>query len=163
MRFSSAIGCLVLALTCFAPLVARAELGDLEIERINARRALEAAQLELRLYLQVDYPRELRYLDSAITLTQAEIDARERRLRQYEPFTRFSIDNPFPYTLEQERLGLLDAELRLKDLKAERFALVRFHADHWRLLELKVQDARARLLAIEDAWENAEPIADPST
>jgi hypothetical protein len=158
MRLSPWIGCLFLILPSITSSAFGAGPDVLEIERIHARRSLEVAKLELQLYLQVDYPRELRYLDSAITLTQAEIDACERRLRQFEPLTRFSIDNPFPYTWEQQRLGLLEAELRLKDLKAERFALVRFHADKWRLLELKVQEARYLLIALE----HTEPIADPS-
>ena len=149
MRLSPVIGCLALTVVCSTPLTVRAEDDSFEMLRTNARRELEIAKLELRLYLQVEYPRELRHLDSEIKLTDAEIKAREERLREYRPFDKFQLGQPFLVTLQHERLGLLDAQLRLKDLKAERFALVRFHSDHARLLELRAMDARARLAELE--------------
>jgi hypothetical protein len=161
MRLSPAIGCLALAVVCTAPLTASAQTNDLpesvQIERRNLRRALEMAQLDLRLYLQVDYPRELRHLDSAIRLTQAEVDAVKARLRAYGPYTRFDSGQPFTLSIQDDKLCLLDAELRLQDLKDERCALVRFHSDHWRLLELKAQDIRDRLVQLEGGEEIVEP------
>jgi hypothetical protein len=58
---------------------------------------------------------------------------------------------------------LRDAELRLRDLWAERNALVRFHSDEWRLLEMKVHSARLRVAELEpddvEAAESEEPLA----
>jgi hypothetical protein len=48
---------------------------------------------------------------------------------------------------------LRDAELRLRDLWAERNAMVRFHSDQWRLFEIKVHDARLRVAEIEAELE----------
>ena len=157
MRFSPVIGCLALTVVCFTPWMVRAETDLLQIDRINARRALEIAKLELRLYLQVEYPRELRHLDAAILFTTAEVNAVRERLRAYGPFSRFDVGDPFLLSIQEDKLCLLDAELRLQDLKDERCALVRFHSDHARLLELKAQDARDRLVQIEGGEVLVEP------
>jgi hypothetical protein len=117
--------------------------------RAAARRALEMAKIELRLYLQVEYPRELRRLDSQIKLAAAELAAYEERQREYRTFDRFSTGRPFLVTGQDLRLCLLNAQLRLDDLRAERTALVRFHSDEWRLLELRVHDARSRVAELE--------------
>jgi hypothetical protein len=45
--------------------------------------------------------------------------------------------------------------LRLDDLRAERTALVRFRSDQWRMLELRVFDARTRVAALEADEEEA--------
>jgi hypothetical protein len=153
MRFSPAIGCLTLAALCCTPLAAQAQTDALQVEIANTRRALEMANLELRLYLQVDYPRELRHLDSAIELTQAELDAAKERLRAYGPFTHFDTGQPFLLSIQEDQHCQLDAELRLRDLKAERDALVRFHSDQARLLELKAQDIRDHLVQLEGGGE----------
>ena len=42
--------------------------------RVAARQSLECAKLELRLYLRVEYPREVRHLESAVKLTKAEVN-----------------------------------------------------------------------------------------
>jgi hypothetical protein len=118
-------------------------------ERAAARRALEIAKIELRLYLQVEYPRELRRLESQIRLTELEIKSYEERLREYRSVDKFSTGRPLLVTLQDVRLCLLEAELRLEDLRAERAALVRFHSDQWRLLELRAHEARLRLAELE--------------
>jgi hypothetical protein len=157
MRFSSTIGCLALAALCFTPLSARAEDEALRIERAQTRRALEIANLELRYYLQVEYPRELRRLDSAIRFTLAELEAVRERLRGYGPYTSFNTGQPFLLSIQEDKLCLLDTELRLRDLRDERCALVRFHTDHIRLLELKAQDIRERLILLENTAVVVEP------
>ena len=93
--------------------------------------------MELRNYWQVEYPRQQRHLNAAIELTEAEIRNYEERLREYQPFNRFSTGQPFLVTLQELRMCLREAELRLRDLWAERNALLRFHADEWRLLEMQ--------------------------
>jgi hypothetical protein len=120
--------------------------------------------MELRHYWQVEYPRQQRHLNAAIELTEAEIRDYKERLRAYRPFDRFSTGQPFLVTLQELRMCLREAELRLRDLWAERNALVRFHSDEWRFLEMKVHEARLRVAALEadDAEHDAaveEPLA----
>jgi hypothetical protein len=119
-------------------------------ERAAARRELELAKIELRHYVQVEYPRLRRHLDADIRLTEAEIRDYKVRLREYRPFDRFSTGSPFTITLQELRMCLLAAELRLRDLWAERSALVRYHSDEWRARELIVHEARLRVAAIEE-------------
>ena len=161
MRFSPAI--LVFAVAAHCALSPTTHAQDVVVEqnapnendaayemaRIEARQELELAKLELRLYLQVEYPRQRRHLDAQIKLTQAEVDAYNERLREYRPFDRFSTGRPLLVPIQDLRLCLLEAELRLRDLQAERNALVRFHSDEWRVLELRVEQARLRLAQIE--------------
>ncbi|MEX2317765.1 MAG: hypothetical protein WD669_11475 [Pirellulales bacterium] len=127
--------------------------------RAAARRALEMANLELRLYLQVEHPREMRHLDAQIKLAEAEVKAYEERRREYEPFNKFSTGRPLLLPMQSLRLCLLEAELRLDDLRAERNALVRFHSDRWRLLELRALDARAHVVELEGGGQIAVPAA----
>jgi hypothetical protein len=117
--------------------------------RLSARRALEIANYELRQYLQVEYPRERRHLDAEIKLTEAEVQAYQERLREWAPFDKFSTGRPLIVSIQNMRLCLLEAELRLKDLRAERNNLIRFHSDRWRLLELRAYDARSRIAELE--------------
>jgi hypothetical protein len=77
----------------------------------------------------------------------------KERLHEYSPFDRFSVGRPFSVTLQETRMCLRDAELRLRDLWAERNALIRFHSDEWRLLEMNVQEARVRVAELEAAYE----------
>jgi hypothetical protein len=118
-------------------------------ERAAARRDLEAARLELRHYLQVEHPRQKRHLDAAIKLTDAEVRALRDRLREYRAFDKFSTGGPLFVTIQDVRMCLLDAELRLKDLRAERNNLIRFHSDEWRLLEIRAYEARVRVAELE--------------
>jgi hypothetical protein len=125
--------------------------------RAAARRALETANLELRLYLQVDHPRELRHLDAQIKLAEAEVKAYQERLHEYRPFNKFSTGRPLLVPLQDLRLCLLEAELRLDDLRAERNAVIRFHSDRWRLLELRAYEARARVVELEGGGQIVAP------
>ena len=115
----------------------------------DAARALEVAKLEYRLFRQVEYPREDRRLAAQIKLTRAEVESFRRRVREYKQFDRFQTGKPLFVTLENARLHLLEAELRLRDLKAELSALRRFRSDRCRLLELKVQRAHAQLVRLQ--------------
>ena len=148
MKFSPFAVCLAMIFVGSSTMLRAHEISSLE-ERAAARRALEMAKIELRLYHQVEYPRERRHLDSQIKLTQAEIAAYKERLREYRPFDRFSTGRPLLVPIQDLKLCLLEAELRLRDLWAERSALVRFHSDQWRLLELKAHEARLRVAALE--------------
>ncbi len=151
MRFSpnSSMLCgLLLAVAGSLPTFAQAELASPSAAWTAAQQGLEIATLEWRLYRQVEYPRELRRLLSKITLTEAEIKTYRLRLREYGPMNRFSLGKPLFVSLQNTRLHLLEAELRLQDLTAERLALRRFRSDRCRLLELRVLQSRARLAQI---------------
>lgn len=126
-------------------------------ERAAVRRELEAAKLELRHYAQVEYPRQRRHLDAQIQLTEAEVRTLRDRLRAYRPFDKFSTGGALSFTIQELRICLLDADLRLDDLRAERNHLIRFHSDQWRLLELRAFEARARLAELERAEEMPAP------
>jgi hypothetical protein len=153
MRFSPEILCLAIAAVCSTPLISPAQFDSYPEARAAARHELLLAKLELRHYQQVEYPRLQRHLQAEIDLTDAEIRIYKERLREYRPFDRFSVGRPLSVTLQELRLCLLNAELRLRDLWAERNALIRFRSDDWRLLELKVQEARVRVAEIEAAYE----------
>ena len=159
MRFFSAIylfavvSLFVLSSTTLAQNVVNERDDSFEIARHEARHELELAKLELRLYLQVEYPRQRRHLDAQIKLAQAEVDAYEERLREYRPFDRFSTGRPLLVPIQDLRLCLLEAELHLRDLQAERSTLTRFHSDEWRVLELRVEQARLRLALLEGGDE----------
>jgi hypothetical protein len=162
MRFSPSIPLLAIALLVVMSSTTRAQdAPDNRAARMNARRDLELAKMELRHYWQVEYPRQRRHLNAAIELTEAEIRDYRERLRAYRPFDRFSTGQPFLVTIQELRMCLRDAELRLLDLWAERNALVRFHSDQWRLLEMQVHDARLRVAELEaDEPLNDEPLTD---
>jgi hypothetical protein len=153
-----------LAIVCLSLLslapnsAAFADDAALVAERMAARRELALAKLELRHYWQVEYPRQRRHLNAAIELTELEVRNMKRLLRSYDPFDNFITGQPLELTIQELKLCLYEAELRLRDLWAERNALVRFHSDDWRILEMKVQDARMRVVELEPA---EEPIVEP--
>jgi hypothetical protein len=126
--------------------------------RLAARRELEIAKIELRNYWQVEYPRQKRELDAAIEMTELEIRANEEAQRELRPFTRFSLGEPFPLTIRELQICSRGTELRLKNLQAERNALVRFHYDDFRVLEMRVQEARLRVAELE---ANDVVVSDP--
>jgi hypothetical protein len=164
MRFSPSILLAAIAMLSIAPSTTSAQEAPSYIARLNARRDLELAKIELRHYWQVEYPRQQRHLNAAIELTEREIRDYRARLRAYRPFDRFSTGQPFLITLQELRMCLRDAELRLQDLWAERNALVRFHSDQWRLLEMKAYEARLRVAELEaeleaDEVQAEEPLA----
>jgi hypothetical protein len=157
MKFSLALVC-VSILTSLAPTtLARAQEASDAADRMSARRELELAKMDLRHYWQVEYPRQQRHLHAAIELTQAEVCDLQARLREYEPFSQFSTGDAFWLTIQKTRWCLREAEFRLRDLWAERNALVRFHADQYRELELRVYEARLRVVQLEASSGQANP------
>jgi hypothetical protein len=164
MRFSPSFLTMAIVAACMQISPANAqEVSPIE-ERMSARRDLEVAKIELRHYWQVEYPRQQRHLNAAIELTRAEICDLEFRLHEYRPFTRFSTGDPFMVTIQNTQMCLREAQLRLRDLWAERNALVRYHADEYRALELNVLAARRRVVELEPADEprSARAAVDPS-
>lgn len=114
----------------------------------DARRAIEAAEIRLRLYENVEYPRQVRKMEREIALTSAEVDRYRELLAEYKQITYRTIPEPLIVTRQSTELALLEAELRLKDLREENLALIRFHADQHRLYELEIESAEARLRAL---------------
>src|SRR5262249_12887079 len=121
---------------CFAGSIRAQEQPSLQA-RLAARRELELAKIDLRNYWQIEYPRQKRELDAAIEMTQTELEANDEAQRELRPFTRFSLGEPFPLTIRQLQICQTAAELRLKNLQAERNALIRFHSDQFRVLEMR--------------------------
>jgi hypothetical protein len=117
--------------------------------RLAARQELALAKIELRNYWQVEYPRQRRELDAAIELTEMALRNNESLLDEYQPFTQFSLGQPFPITIRNLQMCIRETELRLQNLRAERNALVRFHSDQFRALEMKAQQARWRVAELE--------------
>src|SRR5262245_42760326 len=117
--------------------------------RIAARQELELAKLDLQNYWQVEYPRQRRELNAAIELADEEIRGIEEQQNILRPFTRFTLDEPFPLTWAELRVCRKAADLRLNNLLAERNNLIRFHGDQFRILELRVQAARQRVAELE--------------
>ena len=149
MRCSPLLYALAVSSLFCLPESASAQLDPLAAELACARRELVAAKIEARHYWQVEYQRERRALNSAIEFTEAEVRTLRRRLRDYGPFTLFSTGQPLLVTYQDAKLCLLDAELRLRALVDERNNLVRFHSDKLALLELRVAEARDRVIALE--------------
>lgn len=115
----------------------------------DAEYALACAKLQLRLYRQVQVPGEVRQLDAAIRLTDAEIDALRHRIREYAPFEKFQTGRPLLVTTEYARLHLAEAEQRLAELENRRALHYRYRGAYFRLLARDVQRAEARLAALE--------------
>ena len=114
---------------------------------VAAGRQLEMAQLRLRLYEREEYPRKLHRLKRDIELAKAHIESYHRRVKEYEQFDKLRYSSPLFLTLEETRLSLRQAELKLEDLEEERSLWVRHHRSRRRLYALEVEAARARLLA----------------
>ncbi len=147
MKVSPAVCSLAVAAICS---VTSAHAQDSAWQaRIAARQELALAKLDLQNYWQVEYPRQQRDLNMAIELTQAEIQGYEEQQEAFRPFTRFTIGEPFPLTIANLRVCRKAAEIRLNNLQAERNTLIRFHADQFRILEVRVQVARQRVADLE--------------
>jgi hypothetical protein len=153
MKFSPAACSLAIVAFCGATAVAQQQ-ASLQA-RMEARQELERAKLDLQNYWQVEYPRQRRELSFAIELTEAEIDGNKEQQESLRPFTRFSLGEPFPLTVANLRVCRKAAELRLNNLQAERNSLIRFHGNDFRILELRVQAARQRVVDLEPKDEIA--------
>jgi hypothetical protein len=159
MKFSPAVLSIAIVATCGATSVLAQNRASLEA-RIAARQDLRMAQLDLQNYWQIEYPRQRRELNLAIELTEAEIKGNKEAQESLRPFTRFTIGEPFPLTIANLRICRESAELRLNNLLAERGALIRFHGDQFRTLELRVEAARRCLVELE---ANEEIASAPAT
>jgi hypothetical protein len=149
MKFSSSVLCLAIAVLSSMPATVHAQEESFEDARLNARHDLELAKIEFRDYWQVEYPRIQRDLDARIDLTQEEIRIHNERLRSYRPFDQFSTGSAVSWALQDLRMCLRESEWRLRDLWAERSNLMRFRTPEWRVLELRLHDARFRVAALE--------------
>lgn len=139
----------VAALPSPAQVVAIPEGQSPEEALADARRVLEIAKIELRIYQQVEFPRKRRHLDAEVTLLTAEVDALKRRVREYKGFRRSRYSHSLLISLQDAELALLDAKLSLTDAREERSAYRRFHSDRCRLYLLKAGAARARVVALD--------------
>jgi hypothetical protein len=158
MKFSPAFGCLAIAAAAFGSGTAQGQDAEYESARRAARLELQIALNEFRDYRQIVYPRIRRDLDARIALTELEVRTLRERWRMYDPFNRFSTGSAVTWALQDLRMCFLEAELRLRDLWAERSNLVRFRTPEWRALELRVHEARLEVAAIEAEAENAEDV-----
>src|SRR3954464_1396019 len=154
MKFSLAICSFAMIVICSATSAQGQERASLQA-RIAARQELELAKLDLQNYWQIEYPRQRRELNLAIELTQAEIEGNKEQQESLRPFTRFSLGEPFPLTIANLKVCRKNAELRLNNLQAERNSLIRFHGNDFRILELRVQAARQRVVDLEPKEEIA--------
>lgn len=160
MKFSPCICSFAIVAICGVTSVFGQNQAPLQ-ERIAARWESALAQLELRNYWQVEYPRQRRELNLAIEITQAEIDGTRDQQEALRPFTRFTIGEPFPLTVANLRVCRKSAELRLNNLQAERNSLIRFHGEDFRILEMRVQAARQHVADLEANDEVAAAPVNP--
>jgi hypothetical protein len=151
---------LAIALACVTSGVVHAQADSYANEIAMARRELQWAKTQFRDYWLIEYPRIRRHLDAQIRLTEAEVRTIRDRIRLYRPFDRWSTGSAVTWALHDLRVCLLDAELRLRDLWAERSNLVRFRTPEWRELELRVHDARLRVAQLEAAAEDSDDAAE---
>lgn len=121
--------------------------------RNAARRELEIAKLELQSYLQIEFPRERRWINAEIELAQAEISAIQRCGDRPSLFSSHRPAFDLDRQCADYRWYRRQSELRLSDLLAERAALYRKYALTWKLLEQRVQAARRRVAELEGGTE----------
>jgi hypothetical protein len=149
MHCSRLLYALALTALTFLPETAFAQTDTLKAEIAAARRELIAAKIEARHFWQVEYPRRRRELNAAIEFADAEIRTLRRQFRSYGPFNTFAYGQLPSIAYRDLSLCLKDAEIRHRMLIDERNNLVRFHSDELQLLELRVAEARDRVLALE--------------
>ena len=121
----------------------------IQVSLANARRRLEIAKIELRLYEEIEYPRKERHFDAQIKFLSLDIEGLKKRVREYKRFNNSRSTSPFLVSLHEAKLALLDAEFRLKDARAERCSLRKFHPDRRKLFLLRIEAARAEVIALD--------------
>jgi hypothetical protein len=131
------------------------------LERIAARRNLSLAKDNLRYYWQVEYPQQRRNLDVALELAEMELENLRLRLRDFRPFTQFSIGQPFPLTVRNLQMCIKATELRIDNLRAERNALIRFRSGNFNALAAEVVEARLQVLALEPQNDGSDQLPAP--
>ncbi|MCA9246662.1 MAG: hypothetical protein KDA42_06085 [Planctomycetales bacterium] len=107
-----------------------------------AMRNLELAELRLLRYDRVEYPLAQKRLERDIEMTKAEIASFERLVAEYEQFHHSAYTAPFVATLEDTRLALKEAELRLDLLLRERCLRLQYRGAVRRIHELEIEQAR---------------------
>lgn len=143
---------IAIAICWFAGLVSTAANANdvaYETEVAAARRDLAAAKIEARLYQHAEYECARRELNAEIRLSDAEVRTLRRELRRYGPFNAFAYGQQPAWSYRNAKLCLAEAEIRRRLLIEERNSLHRVHTDQLALLELRVADARARLVELE--------------
>ena len=146
LRFRSILACFALV-TCVSTTTPAAEPDRIAA----AQRDVEIAQLELRRYLNVEYPSQRDHLETQLTLAAAEIAIQEDLVREYERMSRGKTSRPFLVTLSDARIALLGAQLSYQRHCDALSRLKKFHGDQCRLLELRLEAAHARLAALVKA------------
>ena len=106
-----------------------------------ARRQLELAQLKLRLYERDEYPRQLGQVERAIEMQRAKVESFRRRVARVRAVRQLQYSAPLFTTLEDARLDVVAAELRLRELEDERFLLIRSRSDRSRMMQLEIEAA----------------------
>jgi hypothetical protein len=99
----------------------------------------ELRDLEWRLYERVDFPLRVRRLDTEIKIAEARLKSLEKLLAEYMTFQKFSPGdgNPLTLTVEDTKLQIMEAKLRLADMREERLLLDRYKDDQRRLYDLR--------------------------
>jgi len=115
----------------------------------DARRAVEVAQLRLRHYDRVEYPRRQRQLEADIAMTVAEVAKYRALLAEYKQISFRTIPEPLIISRQTTELALLGAELRLRDLRDENLLLIRYRSDQYRLYQLEVEAAQDNLRRLQ--------------
>lgn len=134
---------------CLISSVANANDVAYEGEVAAARRDLAAAKIESRLYQHAEYECARRELNAEIRLSDAELRTLRREFRRYGPFNAFAYGQQPAWGYRNAKLCLAEAEVRRRLLIEERNSLHRVHTDQLALMELRVADARARLVELE--------------
>ena len=122
--------CLVGSLVNAAP---PAMTGLPEALQPRARMRLD---LEYRLYDNVDFVIQARRLTTEIKLTEERLKSLEKLQREYAAFDKFTHPG-FTLTFEDLRLSILEAKLRLADMREEKSLLEKYRDDQRQLLQLR--------------------------
>ena len=147
MKFSAIA--VVFASSAFASLASAQELLHMPlpapyapsaapVQMNQQERHEEAAELRYRLQQRIEIPLAQQRLDAEIALAEAEMEALDRHIAEYERISRPRNSNPFLVTLDAARLARLNAQLRLDHLQQQKLrSSENFHSlRRLRLLEI---------------------------
>lgn len=120
--------------------------ADPYLEAIRAAQyELEAAKLAYRMYRNVEYPQESRALQASIDLMEEDLKFRRHREEVYRSFNKFQNGNPLPVSAHYNRMGRLQEEQQVKELRRTQSGRMRYRSDKLRLMEMRIYAAHARL------------------
>ena len=114
-------------------------------ELIEAHHAYQLAQLRWQQYRFVELPRQRRFLDDQVRLSESAIRVLERRLRDYRPLLLAGRYSPVRTAAENDRLTLQSTKQALRQLKTERINLMRYSRQNAQLYRLDVLRHAARV------------------